>query len=270
MNDHPHPEGPVPDADELDELASALVDGEASEAERRRAGDPEVAARVRSFAAVARLVARPVEPVGEGDRDRAVAAALAAFGTEPPLAAGAGDVLALRRRRIPAWVGAAAAVAVLAVGAGLLLGGRDGAPDDVAQGGADTARPEAADDAGASTGAGAGSAGAPVPATGDGEATILALPDLGSFDDGADLAAAADAATAASSDGGSSEQNTASRVLPACTTGGPPGSEPVLVAAARLAGQPVTVVVFVEPDGRRSVVAFDDATCDLVFGADLG
>lgn len=127
--------------DPLDELVSAYLDDEVTPAERARVEtDPELLARVTALRAVSDQV-RAVEPVLAGDRDDAVAAALAAFElpltvTPPVLAPPVpvpADELAERRvvrerraSRSWRWVGAAAAVAALGVGVGQLdFGGAD-------------------------------------------------------------------------------------------------------------------------------------------------
>ncbi|MFN8041035.1 MAG: hypothetical protein U0Q07_17600 [Acidimicrobiales bacterium] len=129
MTDH----HPTPD-DARDELASAALDGEATDDEAARvADDPDLRARRDELAAVQAAVAAPVE-VPAGAADQAVAAALAAFspaedvGTDAPSGGAAAEVVDLGAHRTRNRVLAAvAAVAVLALLVGvaprLLRGG---------------------------------------------------------------------------------------------------------------------------------------------------
>jgi len=68
--------------DELDELAAAYLDGEATPAEIERVeSDPEIQARVEEFRELTEAIAAPVTPPSATERDAAVAEALAAFTT---------------------------------------------------------------------------------------------------------------------------------------------------------------------------------------------
>lgn len=120
---------PPRDLDPDAELASALLDGEASDAEQERATEPAVAAARRRLARVAEQVGA-VPPPPAGTAEAHVEAALAAFGEAP----GGAAVVGLDGRR--AWwqrvpLVAAAAVVLVVMGAvGLAV--RDGDGDDVA------------------------------------------------------------------------------------------------------------------------------------------
>jgi hypothetical protein len=135
-----------------DELASALLDGELTPAEADAARDlPDVVARAAEMEAV-RAVIRAAPSPDVAARDRAVAAALAAYDASaastahaPGSGAAAADHQAVTelaahrrhrggalRRRPPRWLGAAAIAAVVLAGAASLavFSSGDGADDD--------------------------------------------------------------------------------------------------------------------------------------------
>lgn len=183
MTDPDLPVGPPPEASEIEELASAILDGEATPEELARASEPAVAAALASYRRVSALLASS-GPVDEVGRERSIAAAIDAWGTGDAAAApGGGDELAQRRARQPAWArpafGAAAAVVVALVLGGLaVLAGQDD--------GDDVAASNAADDDAAQRGSPAG-------ATAESGADSFAVGiDLGTFDDLDALVAAAD------------------------------------------------------------------------------
>jgi|GEM_PF-1499719 len=65
--------------DELDELAAAYLDGEATPAEIVRIeSDPEIQARIEEFRGLTEMLAEPVSPPPAATRDAAIAAAIAA------------------------------------------------------------------------------------------------------------------------------------------------------------------------------------------------
>jgi hypothetical protein len=141
------PRSPLPDSapDELDLLASRVLDGDVDPAERARAeADPAVSARLAALSRV-RAEMRDLPALDPTITADAVAAALAVFDEQHRSAAaaagGAGTVVTpplapvvpLRRRTgwsnaLP-WLGAAAAAAALVVGVAS-IGSRDG--DDMA------------------------------------------------------------------------------------------------------------------------------------------
>ena len=279
------PAGSVPDADPLDELASALVDGEATDAERTRAGDPAVSERVAAFERVAGIVATPVPAPSDAHREAAIAAAVAAIADA---AAPVGRVVPMRRRTgAPRWLPAAAAVAVVVAGLGLLvaaLGSVDGDGDEAATDSAseeaggeptDTFQQSVEAGAPASTVGDAGGSGGST-ATGSAAPPVPAV-DLGELGDVDDLEAAlrnqapptagAAAAGGEAENEGEGEDDSAARVSPPCADVFGPAL--VHVFTARLDGEPVTVGLFDEPDGRRTYAVVDQDTCEAVDGGEL-
>jgi hypothetical protein len=270
--------------DDRTDLASALLDGtlpdEAAAAARR---DPAVMARLAEMEQ-ARDRLRDVAPPRSEGRDAALAAALAAFDTAAPEPVSpVSDLQARRearggRRQAPRWLGAAAAVALVAAGVGVVaaLSQHTGDSDEnqAAVTAADEAPSEAGGDSATSAesdqGAGAAPEGAPAPSV----ATTIApaqLGDLGSFSSPAELItrlrqdAAADALVGTSG----AELNAPSRASNfGCTTGDVPDelSDPtttvVAHGSARVDDTPVTVWVVNTATGRRAVVL--DAGCRTV------
>jgi hypothetical protein len=183
MTDRDETWGPLPEAGPLDELASALLDGEATAEEQARADEPQVAARMARFAAVASVVSAEPEAPADHRRDAAVAAALAAWQPQATRPEAPIDELASRRDRRTVrtfrLVGAAAAVAaVLGLGALVATWSQDDgdstssvAADAPTEGASDTTEAAAADEA-----AGGGDAAGSVPAPSVGG-------DLGRYDD---------------------------------------------------------------------------------------
>jgi len=115
-----------------DEAVSAVLDGAATEDEARHVeACATCGARLAALRSVAAAVATAVPPVERARLDAAVAAALSAQNVVP--------ISVARSRRLPAWLGAAAAlVAVVAIG-GTLGSGRDDATDQPAAFSADDA-----------------------------------------------------------------------------------------------------------------------------------
>jgi hypothetical protein len=286
----------VPDATEPEEVASAILDGEATEAERARAGEPGVAAALAAFGRVSAGLGAD-DPIDELARERAITAALDAWGTEDDAVPGArtavaGDELARRRRarRGLRVVGAAAAVVVaLALGGLALQGGSD--DDDSA----DVAASAPEDTVAAGGSAGAGSAAGSEAAT----ESALALSDLGTYDSlDALVAEAAGVATeraAAFEDGQVFDADSSGDVTatqganngvdgeqtsaPAADAGGgavatcapppPPSGEPLAFSTATLEGRPVTVVV--AGTGDEAVVQVVDVqTCEVRYEGPAG
>jgi hypothetical protein len=248
-----------PDHDD-DEIVSASIDGEATPAEAARvSSDPVLRARRTELEAAAVAVGGSVPGAPEAARERAIAAALDARGTEPATLA---VVVPLRRRSSARWLAAAAAVALLAVGLGALL--RRGSDSTTST----TAAPEAASSSSGPAGvASSSAAGAPTAdstfgAAAAGTPTTLAdqlsaRADLGSFATPAALAAAlrspTPAPTTAAGTVSGADRAAAPSTCPA------PASLTAIdeVATATLAGQPVVVYVGTGAAGARAFVAVD-------------
>lgn len=170
----PGPPDPNHDADAGDdEVVSAVLDGEATDAEVRRVmADPRLQARLAHFEHVASAVSAPVEPTG-GARDAAVAAALA-IEPEPRTS----DLVARRERRraLAPWLAAAAALLVL-IPLGLAVF-RSGGTDE----GTDTAA-RAPESAGTEASSDAEAGQAPTLAEGDAPtSTVAPAPEAGRSD----------------------------------------------------------------------------------------
>ncbi|HET6774726.1 MAG TPA: hypothetical protein VFH36_15520 [Acidimicrobiales bacterium] len=296
------PGGREGDDADPDVLASALLDGALDDADAAAARQrPDVMARMAEIESTrAALRGAPVPPPDPGVRERAIAAALAAFddAASPPAArAPVRDLTARqyrrgpRRRGTPRWLGAAAAVAVLAAAAaGLATLGTSSDSDDVATS-------AGAPDAGGSASEGAqeeSGAAADAPASGGGadDETLveevppgapLAAGELGSFASADDLVAdlrtraARDADSTGATDGGGEAAASAGDLLPDLRSGcgtdlpGPLEDGDAVVrlwGTATLRGGPVDVLVIRTPDGDR-VVALD-AGCNVVIDEPLG
>jgi hypothetical protein len=111
----------TPDPTELDEIASASLDDEATEADRARAGaDEQVAQRVAEFRGIADQVSA-VEPLADDRRESLIATALAAAGGDTaanvttPQAVEPVAIRSRRRRSVDVRVIAAVAAVVIAV-----------------------------------------------------------------------------------------------------------------------------------------------------------
>lgn len=293
MTDRPPSDAPgapqdLPEVDPIFGLASALHDGEATDAGRAR-GDAEVDRELRVIGAISRRVAE-VPPAPEGLVDDHVAAALAAFAATDavppaevlaPSAAPAepgGRVTTLAARR-PWWqrapLGAVAAgVAVVAlVGAIGFAAVGDGDDDTAATalatddaesspGAARTEEAEAFDTAGGGAGGSALAAGERAAyATFDELAVALvdraaapaAPPDQTTSEASADAAPGAEARSGAEGDAG-------------CDAVGAAGIDPAaieLVVVVVVDGQLVTAVVH-DAAGERRLTSVDEATCAVV------
>lgn len=282
QSDHPH--GAVPDADPLDELASAIVDGEATVDEQARIADPEVAARVAEFERAARVVGSEVPPATDEQRDATIAAALAAWGTPDPLETSTVDELSERRDRRARglrWVGVAAAVI-----AALVIGGAVLSDDDSSEDMATEALDEESDDgageraateeAESSAEEGADAAAGATGLDSHDDAILFSTIDLGTYDDvDALLTTASDVASrqAAATDEADTGAGSASEGGPATTTAeaappllgscSPPRAGVFTPFTATLDEQSVLVWVVEQPDGR-SVFVIDPASCDTL------
>jgi hypothetical protein len=273
-----------PPLDPVDELASAHLDEAAAPEEAERAiEDPDVAARVREFAAVRRTLRATPAPVAPATRDSAIRAALAAYDDERAGATG-------RRRRVvradaapragrPAWaraVGVAAAVVLLAAVVPVLVDGDHGDDDRATTAAEDVGRPSAApgaanaepyggaeaDTSSAAPPAGGG-AGSAAPADAEALAATADIPHLGGHDDVATLAER----VRRQLDGpGEPEQATAppppavatclARAIDAAVAR---AGAVVLMATATLGGRSTTVVVTEVADEGRTLLVLDHA-----------
>lgn len=139
-----------------DELVSAVLDGEATADDRARvAADPALSARLAEFTSVADALTAPVAPPTAAARDAAIAAAVAEVRRPEKV------VVALRPRRSRgSFLAVAAAVLVLLLFAGFLVGqvGERGTDDSASSndragsdGAAESGGAEAADQATAET-----------------------------------------------------------------------------------------------------------------------
>ena len=267
--------------DDRTDLASALLDGtlpdEAAAAARR---DPAVMARLAEMEQ-ARDRLRDVPPPRIEGRDAALAAALAAFDTaaDEPVSP-VSDLQARRhargkRRQAPRWLGAAAAVALVVAGVGVVaalsLRGSGSNDNQASVTAADEAPSEAGGDSSSSAESDQGLSAAPAPSV----ATTIAptqLGDLGSFSSTADLVARVrqDAGSFGSAAGTAGAELDAPERASSfgCATGDLPDvlqdQSTTVVASgdARVDGAPVTVWVVDTPTGRRAVVL--DAGCRTV------
>jgi hypothetical protein len=297
------PGGRDGDDSDPDVLASALIDGVLDDAGAAAARQrPDVMARMAEIESTrAALRGAPVPPPDPAARERAIAAALAAFddAATPPVPARepVPDLAARQHRReawrrgAARWLGAAAAVAVLAAAAaGLATLDTTSDSDNAATG---AAEPETLDDASEGEQEESGAA-ADAPASGGGadDETVaeevppgapLAAGDLGSFASADDLVAdlrtraARDADSTGATDGGGEAAASAGDLLPDLRSGcgadlpGPLEDGDTVVrlwGTATFQGGPVDVLVIRTPDGDR-VVALD-AGCNVVIDDPLG
>lgn len=302
-----HPQDPAAARAELDELASALIDGELDPTTALSARQrPEVLARVDELTAVRaalRESARAAETGGEGPdpatRERAIAAAMAAFDHEGRRGDATVSRLDVRRaargEAMRRWLGAAAAVAVIGAGiAGLALAGSggdsdDGASTEQATGEADAGTEESggSDQATASGGdpesdrsqeatapeSGASDHASEEPDATGGDAAV----DLGAFD--TEAALVADVETRLGTDGSGGGAGAATEPAdPATLVARCPGTVPAPLAdpaatvvfrgRATVAGTAIDVWV-TDGEGGRRLVAID-ASCAVVIDRSLG
>jgi hypothetical protein len=252
MNDH----------DQLDELLSARLDGEATDADVAAVADDPAAAVARGerLRAAASAIGAPVDPPSAGVRDAAIGAALDAFRPTAPVVVT--DLEAARRerarRRVRVLSIAAAVVVAIAVP---LVAGRlaDDDPDDndVAASFDTTGDEERAPAPGAATTA---MFALDLGEVADADALVAAVQAIG-----AEVDQTAEASTlSADAAGGGADDSAGS--ADACLTSARRSAEvgdaaaPTLTATARFAGEPVLVYVF-ESAGSRRAVAVAPGTC---------
>jgi hypothetical protein len=256
-----------------DELASALLDGAlpADEADAARR-DPAVAARAAEMAA-ARDRVRDVPPLPAGAGDDALAAALGAYGDAAvtSLAGRRSSSSSGRRRGAPRWLGAAAALILVAgVVAGLAALGRSDRQGDSSN---DVASASGGGSAEKAQGSGSSrSATQPQPTIPEG---VSDLGDLGDAPSAQELARRVAPLPAASADSGqltnaapqstTGADHTSGRSLVGCSpddaTRGRAGATVSAHGRARAGGRPVDVWIVRDGDQTRVVVL--DAGCRI-------
>ncbi|MGH9274334.1 MAG: hypothetical protein ACRDZU_06780 [Acidimicrobiales bacterium] len=270
--------------DDVDDLASAHLDGQTTDAEAARiAADPSLAERVADMAAVRAAVRSDGPAVDEERREAGIAAALAAFDDSPPHA-GVDDeggtltpITAARgrrgvSRRTLQLVGAVA-VAVLLALAVPLLGRLDSDPseEDLATSALEESALDASQRDAKDGDAAAGTADPQAPSAGTYAVATDSPVELGTF---ADLDALEDAvrarptALAADQAGPTTTVGPTAEAAGACTDA--PGATPpdagprVLTGTATLRDRRVLVFMYERPTGERLVVVVDAAECVVV------
>jgi hypothetical protein len=248
------------DPHELDDLASAHLDGATTAEEAARvAADPALRARVEQLRAVREALAH-VPPVDAGVRDQAIATALSALdeGDRPVAPVAPVTELASRRRglsrRMVRAIGAAAVVLLVALLVPVLSRGHD--QDDNETASPDTTGNEA--DADEGTASEAEELAPEAAAGGDAAGDLSARSTLGAFGDldalatalatGELLDRAADPDTSFSGDSG-----------PRC---GPTPDGRTIVSYAVVAGAPVEVYLRADPDGTKVMTVFARGSCE--------
>lgn len=256
--------------DPLDELTSAHLDGETSPEEAARIeADPEYHVRMARIAATREAIRSELPAVVEERREAAIQAALAVYdASDRPIVTPISAAASRRRTtRTLGLVGAAAALALLALIVPLLGRLDDGSRDQLA--GPETASNalRTGDSAGGTHSDGDASAVEDMA----GEGMSASSGDLGSFDDLPSLADAVRAELAASE----------ATAAPATSSGGTGGGTPtcpvdpdadgvvVYRAVAVLDGRDVVAHVLEEPDGGRTLVVLDRQDCAQVAGGAL-
>jgi hypothetical protein len=150
-----------PPSDELDELASAYLDGEVTPDERAQVdADPDLVARVGELRAVRSALAAPPGQPDASTRERALAAARAEASARAAAGATMGTVASIERRRSRralAVIGAVAA-AVIAIALVAVVATRPSSHDRTSSASLDTRARDAATSGGAATTASAAAA----------------------------------------------------------------------------------------------------------------
>ena len=247
---------------DLDELASAYLDGEATAEERALVeGDPALLARVADLQAVSGALSAEIELPTTAQRDAAIAAAVAVSNVADL------DVARARRRIRVASIAAALLVVLGAVG--ILVRATSSQSEDKFQTVAGSIGSTAAGDART-----AGPA-APAAATAGDGAFASGREALGSFADRPALVAAAQSQVHGSrfdqrKEAGAPATNNADSAVattaPTCLVPGPPDSVNELYAAtAVLEGRSVQLDVFTIADGSLTLVVTEATSCTQVF-----
>ena len=269
---------PTPSPDALDELVSAVLDGEADAAERARVeSDPALRARLAELRAVRDKVAAEVAPLDTVTATRLRHAALDATSDARP-------ARGTRSPRVGRWLASVAAVVLLIAIAIPVLGSLGGESNyDSADSGGDSASESTVDES-------LSGAAAVQESADDGEADMSSEESrseadspvpLGSFV--SDLALAREAISARASGydetapdedaleqpnavpGSSDSAGTSANDLSACPYGG--GGTVVGVFVGRVGGDLRIVRVVESSDGLRSAEVIDPDTCKVVAAA---
>ncbi len=258
--------------DHLDELASAYLDGELSDAEQARAAiDEALLERADRLARVRDTLRSATIALDQEQRDRAVEAALVAFDDHRGASSGGeggaavGDLASAARRRVSRrtlrLTGVAAAVALLAL-AVPLLGQLDSGSNDLQVAGP----AETAEDMSLRSDADAAGA-VPEALT---AAPAVGLDHLGPFADMGELEDAVRARLAALADSGGGSAAYGSGATDGEGAAGPCADQwgdpdaVTFAALAELDGQSVLVLVRHDGQAERTLVTFDVATCDVL------
>lgn len=246
--------------DDLDDLASAHVDGQTTREEAARVAlDADLAARVERMEA-GRDALRQTEPVIDtARREQAIAAALAAFDASGATVHDRADKRAwYRSRRSLQLAGIAAVVALLALAAPLLGRLDSGTNED------QTALPVEPSPQRSTAGSASSDALAAAPTP--------PLTDLGPFSDLTSLADAvraqmggAPTSSAAESEGIPAGDGDAT----ACPEQQAGGEQVIFVALAELDGRAAVVVVREDADGRRTLVVLNRADCTTISAEEM-
>lgn len=281
------PEPPDVDADV--ELASALLDEEATPDERARAGDPSVQAHLAGLRRTSARVGE-VPPVPDGLLDEHVGTALDAFDET----AGAAPVVPLDSRRPGGrtWWQRAPLGAVAAVVAVVALVGAVGLASMSGDGDDDTATAafdepgdggggDSADDSGEAFSAGEESADLGV--AGGAERALASYADLDeladdlaarnrlrqrSTDDDAEVGTAAPTADAGAPAAGTTSEQAEPAPCDAVTAADIEPAAVIETVPALVDGTPVTAVVHGDPEAPRLAVV-DDGSCQVLVERDL-
>ena len=260
-----------------DDLVSAVLDGEATRAERARVeGDPALQARLAEFAAVREAVGAPVRPPTEMRRDAAIAAALDA--APASAATSEAEVVPLPprrdRREAGRFLAVAAAVLLVLLAAGFLadqMGGGDDAGD--AGDDADVALDDAEDEASGGGDAESGMTAADelalleLPAAEDEAALRALLEEEAGFSPSTDAAATAPTTIppAEEADDGRAETEPVAGDDPACQVRleeADPGLAGLLLrASTRYEGTRAVVHLFGTVDGTQRVIVVGADDC---------
>ena len=264
------PRSPDPD----DELASAVLDGEATAEERARAdADPRIGARVEELASVRDSLAAPVL-VADATRDELIAAALRAL--DPPVVAPvAAFRQSARRRRVMQTLSAAAVVVLVAAIGVALSRSLDDTSSDVANDvllGSASSDGVAAPTADGVTESGAAALGGAESQGAEGALVVTSVDQLANL-----LRRQIDQTRTggAGTGGGTASQDHAFSTTTSakCSALAPEryreAATVVRQGPARIGDQAVTYVVYQDADGGEVLVVYDAGSCAVVAQVEL-